>query len=327
MESLVRAIYRVAAIPEAEPAYDRVNLKIYYPALFGDTPEERNSGVVPVDAKYAPFGVVILLPGINLGPEGVSWLALRLAAAGYVTVATTAISEEMPGYISISPGFLLDMLAPDNYGKAPSSSVLGPVIDELKAVQADSVLAGKLDLDHIVLGGHSAGGTAALLNANPDWFPGVCATFAYAAHSGASVALGWPAETILPLPAVLPALILAGDHDGVIAASSHRYGKEEGDPVQTVIRTFEEGVPDCDGNSHLFILKGANHFTFACPHDGTTGREFLDWQGGEDQNELRSYLVELLLDFLHSVLRADGSAQTRLSRAVGDKRVVLARHR
>jgi dienelactone hydrolase len=322
---LVRAIYRVAPIPGAPAPYDRINLKIYYPARFGDTPEERNSGVIPARAEAGPYPVVILLPGINLGPENTAWLALKLADAGYITVTATSISEEMPGYISISPGLLFDQLKPAGYGKAPSCSLISPILAELAKLQVDSVIAGLLDMDQVVLGGHSAGGTTALLNANPEWFPGIRASFAYAAHSGASMALGWPAETVLPLPAAIPTLLLGGDHDGVIASSSHRYGSDKADPLHSITRTFDEGLQPCDGLSHLVILKGANHFTFAFPADGSTGREFLDWDSGEDPDALRAYLGELILDFLASTLHSDEAALQRLTDVRADARILEAR--
>jgi len=254
-------------------------------------------------------------------------LAMRLAGAGYAVVSASAITEEMPGYISVSPGLLLDNLKPEGFGGAPSCALLQPVLDELHRVQTDSVLAGQLDLDHIALGGHSAGGTAALLNANPEWFPGVCAVFAYAAHSGASMALGWPAETVLPLPATLPVLLLGGDQDGVIAGSAHRYGRDEADPLHTLVRTFDEGVRAGADASWLYILKGANHFTFAHPHDGSTGRQFLDWPGDPEQAPLQDYLGSLIEDFLEHALRGKAQALVSLEQAQGDARVALARRK
>lgn len=327
MEPTVRAIYRVGEVPGAQSPYDRVNLKIYYPGRYGDTPEERNSGVVPADGEQAPYPVVILLPGINLGPESSSWLAIRLAQAGYITVAASAISEEMPGYISISPGLLMDEFRPENFGRGPNSSLLRPILDELAELQRSSVLAGLIDLDHIVLGGHSAGGTAALLNANPAWFPGVCAAFSYGAHTGASVILGWPEETILSLPATLPTLLLGGERDGVIAASSHRYGREEGDPTHTLVRTFDEGVPECKGNSYLFILQGANHFTFACPNDGCTGREFLDWETSSPADTLRERLGGIVLDFLQCALYSNAEASHRIQSTADNSWISIARRK
>jgi dienelactone hydrolase len=327
MKTMVRALYRVTAIPGAQPPYDRVSLKVYYPAVYGDTEAERNSGLIPANPDFAPCPVVILLPGINLSPESASWLSLRLAQAGYVTVAVSTISEEMPGYISISPGLDLDRLKPDGYGSGPSCSLLQPVMDELGRLQADSVLTGTLDLNRVVLGGHSAGGTAALLNANPDWFPGIRAAFCYGAHSGASMALGWPAETVLPLPASVPVLLLGGDQDGVIAASAHRYGRQEADPLYTVTRTFDEAVPACDQSSYLMILRGANHFTFAQPHDGCSGREFLDWPASEDTGALQALLGDLVLDFLDSAVRGDRAAGERMELRMDAPELVLSRRK
>ena len=85
MNPEVRAFYRVAAIPGASAPYDRVNLKIYYPCAYGDSPEERNTGLIPARSEAAPFPVVVLLPGINLGPSGSAWLARQLALAAMGT--------------------------------------------------------------------------------------------------------------------------------------------------------------------------------------------------------------------------------------------------
>ncbi len=41
MQAMVRAIFRVAAIPGTCAPYDRVNLKVFYPAHYGDTAEVR----------------------------------------------------------------------------------------------------------------------------------------------------------------------------------------------------------------------------------------------------------------------------------------------
>ena len=93
----IRAVYRAIAIAGAEPPYDRASLKVFYPAHYGDTEEERNTGVIPAAGEDVPFPVVILLPGINVGPESYSWLAKALAAQGVVAVTFTLVAKEMPG--------------------------------------------------------------------------------------------------------------------------------------------------------------------------------------------------------------------------------------
>ncbi|NJN44725.1 MAG: hypothetical protein HC806_08415 [Anaerolineae bacterium] len=62
--------------------------------------------------------------------------------------------------------------------------------------------------------------------------------FSYAGHTGASTMLGWPERTILPPSGDVSLLILGGTNDGVIEASSHRYG-DEASATGPVIRTFE----------------------------------------------------------------------------------------
>ena len=327
MTASIRAIYRACSIEGAPAPYDRITMKVYYPADPQDSPEERNTGVIPVDIRRAPYPVVVFMPGINLGPEGCAWLAMELVRQGFVAVTYSAVTEEMPGYVSLSPGLVLSNLAPDAYGTAPSCSTLAPILEELKKLNEASVLAGLLDLEHIVLGGHSAGGTSALLNANPDWFPGVCGVFSYAAHSGASVALGWPAETILPLPGKVPTLLMGGDRDGVIAASAHRYGRQEGDPCHTILRTFDEGGADSDAELFLFILRGGNHFSLAHGHDGTTGREFLDWDVEGDPAEIRACIASLVSEFARMSTGRDEDARGRLESAMDGPGIAIGRIR
>jgi predicted dienelactone hydrolase len=327
MPPIIRAFYRSAAITGATPPHDRISLKVFYPAAPENTAMERNTGVIPADPSGSPFPVVILFPGINLGPEAYAWLAIELAGRSYAVVTFSAITEEMPGFVSLSPGLILDELTPQRYGNAPACSTLQPIMDELAELNRTSLLAGLLDLETVILGGHSAGGTIALLSADPDLFPGIRGVFCYGAHSGASVELGWPPETVMPLPGKVPTLMLGGDRDGVIAGSAHRYGRDEEDPVHTVRKTFEEGLTDPLANSYLFIIKGANHFSFSHNDDGTTGRAFLDWEPGADQTVIRQRIGKLIVDFLEGEVRGDSEAHHRLQAALGDGSMSLACHK
>ncbi len=321
-----RAFYRAVAIPDAAPPHDRITLKVFYPAAPEDTPMERNTGVIPADPSSAPYPVVIFFPGINLGPEAYAWLAVELAGQGYIAVTFSAITEEMPGFISLSPGLVIENLTPERYGKAPACSSLQPILNELSSLNENSLLAGLIDLQTIVLAGHSAGGTVALLSADPDQYPGVRAAFSYGAHSGASVELGWPPETVMPLPGKVPMLLMGGDRDGVIAGSAHRYGRDEEDPVHTVRKTFEEALVDPAADCYLYILAGANHFSFSCNDDGTTGRAFLDWEADTDQAIYRARIAALVGDFLRSELAADPEAGQRMQQALHSDSMHLALH-
>ena len=224
----VRAVYRAAQVADRPAPYDNVTLKLHYPCRYGDSFEERDTVFIPPDTERAPFPVVIIMPGVNISLEAYGWLAHELAQAGFAVVTYSWVTVEMADRVSISPGVALDALYRDRYGTAPSCPALPAILAELERVQQEGLLAGQLDLGQIMLGGHSAGGTMALLNAHREWLPSVRGAFAYAAHTAGNVRLGWPDDSIMPLARDLPFLILGGTRDGVIAASSHRYRGEAG---------------------------------------------------------------------------------------------------
>ena len=321
----VRAIYSAVAIPESKPPYDRASLKVYYPASYGDSAEERNSGVVPANAGMAPFPVVIMLPGINVGPESYSWLAHELARHGIATVTYTFVAEEMPGYVSLTPGLSLTALSPSEYGSIPSATAIRPILAELSTLNTSGVLAGHLDLEHIVLGGHSAGGTVALLNARSDWFRGVCACFSYGAHAGAATALGHAEDAMFDLPSRHPTLIMGGTRDGCIANSSGRYGDTAASPTERVERTFDDAL-QCDReDSYLAIIDGANHFSMAWPEDHSTGRPFIDLPTTREDTDLRQLLSSLIVQFSLWATRGDESMREQLEDALLQPHPMIAR--
>ena len=49
----VRALYRAISIPGAAAPYASAALKVYYPACYGGSEEERNSGVIPAASQGA----------------------------------------------------------------------------------------------------------------------------------------------------------------------------------------------------------------------------------------------------------------------------------
>ena len=323
----VRALYRASCIESAAAPYDRVLSKLYYPAEYGDSAGERNSGVIPARDEGAPFPVLILFPGINVGPESYSWLARGLAENNIVFLSFSYIAEELPGYISLSPGLELDALTPGNYAKKPSATCLPSLLNELETLNQDGVLAGKLDLDAIVLGGHSGGGSIALLNARKQWCAGLRACFAYGAHAGAATMLGWPEHTLLELPGETPTLLIGGDNDGVIAASAHRYGSEAGHPTAIVERSFTEALRSARGDSWLAIVRGANHFSFAWPQDDCAGRPFLDGEERQPGDAIRQTILELLLDFIAASIHSSHEAGKRLQARAGDAAFSVYRNR
>jgi len=295
---VARAVFRATSLHGANPPYDRIILKIWYPALPGGSDDELNTGLVPADEQDAPYRVIIVMPGINVDPESYAWFASAMCERGHVVVTYSLIAEEMPGHISLTPGLDLAALTPDTYGRKPTSTALQTLIACLQSENESGLLEQVIDTNDIVLVGHSGGGSVALFNAHPDWFPGVTGAVAYAAHSGASTMLGFEDNTILDLPSTLPLLLIGGTRDGVIAASAHRYGDDTGNPLERLRQTFADGMHGDRGDNYLVEIDGANHFSFAWPQDNSTARAFLDWPETADGGAIRGLIIDLVSDFV-----------------------------
>ena len=293
--SMVRALHGAAEVPGAAAPYDRLTFRLHHPASFHDTPQERQTGELPPDLRLAPWPVVVLFSGINFGAESYRWLAVRLAAAGIATVTFDHVQRLRPDAApSLSPGLDLSALTPDAVASRPSSTTLGAVLGALGELRGGP-LDGALDLERIAVGGHSAGGTAALLNADPTWFPGMRAAFSYAGHTMPAAVLGHPAGTVLSVCDTTPALVVGGDADGVVAASAVRYGRDGDDTHDPITATFEHGT--AAPGSALAVLRGAGHLVAGAPQDPTSARGFLEPSPGPEVEEQRRLLGELVLAF------------------------------
>jgi hypothetical protein len=274
-----------------------LHLKIYYPAAPSNSDAERMSGTIPADKTSALMPVVIFFNGINVGIESYHWLALKLAEAKIVTVMYTHVAETLPNVVGLTPSIDLSKVKPDTYGSGATCPAIQPILDSLKQLNSDekNPLYQALDLNQIILGGHSAGGTVALQNAQ--FFEQVKAVFAYAGHTMASTMLGFASGTVLSIGSKRT-LLMRGDHDGVIAASRIRYGTDE-QSADPVAKTFDEAYQAQAGSeAYDVLIQGANHFAIANPLDETTGRFFLDQEMTRPADEVRNQIAELVLAFV-----------------------------
>lgn len=323
---LVRALHRAVRVPGPRAPHDTLHARVYYPGRLTGTATERDYGVIEADGDAGPFPVVIFLPGYNVGPESYRWLAQSLADRGYVFVTFSYVGETYPGQIGLTPGIDAARCRPGSFGHAPTSTTVGPLLDELGKMQCEGVLAGLLDLESVVVGGHSAGGTAALQNAALRYFSSLCAAFSYGGHAGARGGFGWPEGSLMPLPGEVPLLLMGGERDGVLAAGSHRYGAPH-DPFAPIRRTFEEAIPGGRGDAYLFLVSGANHFSFVHPDDPTTGRTFLDHRATAPGEVLRAFFVEVISTFVDAYVHEDSEVVEQLDQLAGHPLVQHAARR
>jgi hypothetical protein len=294
---MIRALFHAVALPNANAPYNVLHLKIYYPAAPTDSDAERMTGILPADKACAPMKVVLFFNGINVGIESYHWLAVKLAQANLVTVMYTHVAETLPGVLGLTPAIDLSRVKPDTYGSGPTCPAIQPILDVLAQLNRDqkSPLYETLDLNHIILGGHSAGGTVALQNAQ--FFEQVKAVFAYAAHTMASTMLGFAPNTVLKAGSK-SVMLMRGDRDGVIAASRARYGAE-GQGQDPVEKTFDEACqPSAGEEAWDVLLQGANHFSIAHPLDETSGRSFLDMEMTRPAEEVREQIAQLIVAFV-----------------------------
>ena len=287
---------------------------LFYPGDDRRLEEARLTGQVPAGETDAPWPVVVIMPGINVVPDSYRWLAHRLVADGLCVVTYAAIGSLGPAGRGITPGIDLAALAPDTIGTTPSSTALGPLLAHLVELAADehSPVSGHLDLGRVVVGGHSAGGTAALHNSDPGWVPGLQAVFAYAAHTMVATALGHGEAAVASIPANVPIMLLGGADDGVIAASRDRYRTDDvtHDPVR---RTFAEAIHRQQGDSWLVELAGAGHFAICDPVDTTSGRSFLEPDSRKSDPAIRELLGDLIASFTAASLgRPSGANMEQL---------------
>jgi hypothetical protein len=318
----VRSLFHAVKVADATTPHDTLHLQVFYPGM-SDRPLAQGMGNLPADPQQAPFPIVIFFGGIDCGAESYRWLAVKLAAWGLVVVTFNWIAENLPGIVALTPGVELKNLAPNIYGTAPTASALPALLAGLMTLNSHGVLAGLLDLERVILGGHSAGGRVAIESANPSFYPQVVASFSYGAHTAAIVQLGYAAGTILALPAALPMMLIGGTCDGVIANNGSLYGLTWERPTTPIELTFQATIGG-DNDRYLLLVEGANHFTIADPVDPTIGTADLDFPATQSAQS-RDVIAEAIGLFIDSHVRCQVQSIAALDRLLGSKNPAIAR--
>ena len=301
---IVRSAHVGFSVPDCEAALGT----LYYPGSEAAVGDARLTGAVAPETGHAPWPLAIILPGINVPPDSYRWLAHRMVELGMCAATYAAIGSLGPAGTGLTPGMDMTALAPDVIGSRPSATAVLPLIDRLRELE---LVRDHIDFDHVVIGGHSAGGTVALHNSDPSWIPGLAAVFAYGAHTMTSTSLGHEEASVAKIPSRVPVLLLSGSNDEVIAASRDRY-RSDGHAHDPVGRTFSEGISRDNRDSWSVVLRDGNHFTMCDPIDESSGRSFLEPDLRADDEDTRDLLVEVIEAFLDSPV--DGA--TRLEEVV-----------
>lgn len=97
---IIRALRKAIAAPNAKAPYDRIHLKIFYPA--DNSQAENPFSNTPAARNLAPFPIVIFFNGFNCSLSMYQWLAIALAKRGLVVVLYDWLVETNQN-VSLSP--------------------------------------------------------------------------------------------------------------------------------------------------------------------------------------------------------------------------------
>ncbi|MDJ0714194.1 MAG: dienelactone hydrolase [Prochloraceae cyanobacterium] len=319
---IIRSLWRASKIESLQPPYNTIHLKVFYPA---EESQGKKQIFPSVNKEKAPFPVVIFFSGGNCNLENYQWLAVELSKRGTIAVLFNWVGEVLPGLVGLIPGVNLAIRKPDVYGTTPTAIALPSILNELENLNSQGVLAGAIDSEKIVLGGHSGGGRVALENADPSFFPTVKAAFAYGAHSAGRLDLGYEPETFLSLPSSLPMLLLGGSLDGIMANASNSYGVSEWEtPYTPIIRTFKEAISSKRNDVYLAIVEGASSYSICDRKDSTFSISDTDFTPTRSTAEIHSFLAEIISLFIDYHIRQEISAFQKLSELLTTDNPIIA---
>ncbi len=284
----VRAVYDAVTVPGVESPYATAHLVVHYPAVQAD-----GDAALGIVAPAAPSLPVLLLGGnFNCPPELYAWLAKRLAAVGVAVVTWQWVAPLFGGRAGLSTGVDLGAVTPATFGSRVPSLLLPAVLEALPRVPD---VGSSLDLSRVALGGHSAGGTLALLCSSWLGRP----AFSYGGHTRTQVPQGFGEDHYLPLGDGPPLLLLGGAEDGIgDAIAQAQTGRDSGGHPMEL--TAVRAVPP-DRPCRVVIVEGANHYSFCDGYDGTSGRGYLEAPATGDPSVVRDQIARHVESFLEEV--------------------------
>jgi dienelactone hydrolase len=286
-------VWDALRVPGAPAPYDTVHYRVAFPAARPDPARDPVLGLVPPSRRG--LAVVVLHANFNMDGVGLRWLERSLALAGHAVVTPQWVGPMFDGRPGLATGVDLATLR---------HSYLDALRDSLRR----SLVADFLDVNRVVLGGHSAGGTLALLSAGD-----AHGAFSYGGHTRTQAAQGHGADHYLPLPAGVPLLLMGGTEDGVVRAIAERDGSDAA--AHPMVEAFERSVPETS-QSWLVMVEGADHYAFVAGHDGATGRSYLEASGNRPASAVRTAVQPVIRDFVAWSVDADAAARQRLDQLV-----------
>ncbi len=284
----VRAVYDAVTVPGVEAPYATAQLVVHYPAVAADG--DPTLGIVKPAQDRLP--VLLLAGNFNCPPELYAWLAKRLAAAGIAVVTWQWVAPLFGGRAGINTGIDMEAVTPQTFGSRLPSRLLPAVIRRLPDI-AD--VGPSLDLTRLALGGHSAGGTLALLCSSWLGLP----AFSYGGHTRAQVPQGFGEDHYLALGDGPPLLLMGGAEDGIgDAIALSQTGRDSGGHPMEL--TALRAVPN-SRSCEVVIVDGANHYSFCEDYDGASGRGYLEAAATGNPAAIRERIGQLVQRFLEGV--------------------------
>lgn len=240
-------------------------IKVLYPATnktitpFNRAPKEGNS-----------FPIVLFFSGGLISSDRYQWLGEKLVLETNVVFVTFNHITEFNHTKILLAGEL-------NAPPSQESAVIVGLKAKLIELNKKSILAGRLDLDRIVVGGHSLGGVFALFASNKKIIPAIKGVFTYGSQTAAGPGQELPPATILPIPGLTPLLLLAGTRDGIVQSSGPNYGTEWKNATEPVRRTFFEALKP-NRQACYIEVRGSSHMEIVDPEDHSLTLASVDFK-------------------------------------------------